>query len=606
MRGCSSPFAAGLPGGRGRGAPPPLSTSHSPRHGGGWGWQNHERDDASSVGTGLDEERAEGTPMGDTRDLGANFDWMMPRVEAHARNAPPPSTCVEPDYRELIHSVSWVLSRRIADNEGFDSKKILPLFCEDTHTATPAEDRYGVEFPVFHQSCFATPTLYTLSRLPPLPTPPRLYPVPLASEVFEFVENIWHRARLTPQSLVICLVYVDRMEARSEGVLLHARSWRPIVFASLLLASKVWHDVSYWNSDFSTICPMFTVANINRMERAYLQLLDYNTIISPSQYATYYFSLRAASRQQEQAERSRQGSRADLSQLLDSPYASRRDSRLASLDASRHELEGVLRGPRPPRGGSGAGGGSGAELGVDWAGAAAGEHSPKKATAHAPAAAAAAIAAAAAAASAAASTAPNALKLATAKRHDNFRSKYFLAINVPGSSRLQAQSAALAQGDVIPSGHNFSAESLASSLKSAALPKTPLAPTRSIPIGVEPAADYPACYGQAEQHASGTNQGGSSRYGAGTSRHDGAYAYDAAHTFDPAKYRGGGGLESERVGRRHSGHAAIGRVGDLGSLPLPSMLASNGVSAAEGENGTPKRGSPVSKPSPVYTRRIRM
>ena len=357
MRGCSSPFAAGLPGGRGRGAPPPLSTSHSPRHGGGWGWQNHERDDASSVGTGLDEERAEGTPMGDTRDLGANFDWMMPRVEAHARNAPPPSTCVEPDYRELIHSVSWVLSRRIADNEGFDSKKILPLFCEDTHTATPAEDRYGVEFPVFHQSCFATPTLYTLSRLPPLPTPPRLYPVPLASEVFEFVENIWHRARLTPQSLVICLVYVDRMEARSEGVLLHARSWRPIVFASLLLASKVWHDVSYWNSDFSTICPMFTVANINRMERAYLQLLDYNTIISPSQYATYYFSLRAASRQQEQAERSRQGSRADLSQLLDSPYASRRDSRLASLDASRHELEGVLRGPRPPGGGVGRRGG---------------------------------------------------------------------------------------------------------------------------------------------------------------------------------------------------------------------------------------------------------
>jgi len=47
-------------------------------------------------------------------------------------------------------------------------------------------------------------------------------------------------------------------------VLLHARSWRPIVFASLLLASKVWHDVSYWNSDFSSICPMFNLRNINR------------------------------------------------------------------------------------------------------------------------------------------------------------------------------------------------------------------------------------------------------------------------------------------------------------------------------------------------------
>ena len=60
----------------------------------------------------------------------------------------------------------------------------------------------------------------------------------------------------------------------------------------MLLVAQVWHDISYWNSDFSSICPMFTVRNINRMERAYLTLLQYNTIISASQYAQYYFSLR--------------------------------------------------------------------------------------------------------------------------------------------------------------------------------------------------------------------------------------------------------------------------------------------------------------------------
>lgn len=37
------------------------------------------------------------------------------------------------------------------------------------------------------------------------------------------------------------------------------------------VACQVWHDISYWNSDFSSICPMFHVRNINRMERAYLQ-----------------------------------------------------------------------------------------------------------------------------------------------------------------------------------------------------------------------------------------------------------------------------------------------------------------------------------------------
>ena len=36
---------------------------------------------------------------------------------------------------------------------------------------------------------------------------------------------------------------------------------------------------------------------MNRMELAYLKLLEYNTIISSSQYAQYYFSLRHALRQ---------------------------------------------------------------------------------------------------------------------------------------------------------------------------------------------------------------------------------------------------------------------------------------------------------------------
>ena len=52
-------------------------------------------------------------------------------------NLRPPSTCVEPDHRELIRSVSVVLHRRIRDNEDAESKLLLPLFCEDTHTEAP-------------------------------------------------------------------------------------------------------------------------------------------------------------------------------------------------------------------------------------------------------------------------------------------------------------------------------------------------------------------------------------------------------------------------------------------------------------------------------------
>ena len=65
-------------------------------------------------------------------------------------------------------------------------------------------------------------------------------------------------------------------------MLLHARSWRPIVFASLLLASKVWHDVSYWNSDFSSICPMFNLRNINRAPLVQTLGRPRTPLISPS------------------------------------------------------------------------------------------------------------------------------------------------------------------------------------------------------------------------------------------------------------------------------------------------------------------------------------
>ena len=182
------------------------------------------------------------------------------------------STCVEPDHRELIRSVASVLHRRVRDNETEENKLILPLFCEDTHTEPEPEDRFDVVLPLLHLQLLGCPTLYTLRKRPPPPATPRNYPVPSAHTVATFIENIRNKARLTPQSLVITLIYVDRLEARSEGVLLHARSWRPVVFASLLLASKVWHDISYWNSDFSSICPIFHIRNINRMERAYLQV----------------------------------------------------------------------------------------------------------------------------------------------------------------------------------------------------------------------------------------------------------------------------------------------------------------------------------------------
>lgn len=239
----------------------------------------------SSVGSALDASGITLTPKS-----------KVSSIEILQPPSPPLSTCVDPDHRELIRSVGTVIHRRVRDNETADYKHILPLFCEDTHTAPVLDERFEVTVPLLHLQMLSFPTLFTLSKLPVPEAPHRDYVVPDARMVATFIENIRQKARLTPQALVITLIYIDRLEARSEGVLLHSRSWRPLVFASLLLASKVWHDISYWNSDFQSICPMFHVRNINKMERAILQLLQYNTIVSASQYAQYYFSLRHAVR----------------------------------------------------------------------------------------------------------------------------------------------------------------------------------------------------------------------------------------------------------------------------------------------------------------------
>jgi hypothetical protein len=72
-----------------------------------------------------------------------------------------------------------------------------------------------------------------------------------------------------------------------------AVTWRPIVLAGLLLASKVWQDLSSWNVEFSEIYPQFSLQNINRLERLVVNHLKWDLYISSSLYAKYYFALRS-------------------------------------------------------------------------------------------------------------------------------------------------------------------------------------------------------------------------------------------------------------------------------------------------------------------------
>ena len=70
-------------------------------------------------------------------------------------------------------------------------------------------------------------------------------------------------------------------------------NWRPLVLISLLVAQKVWDDKYLTNADFAFIYPFFVTDEINKLEKKFLELIQYNVTVKSNLYAKYYFELRA-------------------------------------------------------------------------------------------------------------------------------------------------------------------------------------------------------------------------------------------------------------------------------------------------------------------------
>eukprot|EP00356_Strombidium_inclinatum_P014599 CAMPEP_0170493994 /NCGR_PEP_ID=MMETSP0208-20121228/14386_1 /TAXON_ID=197538 /ORGANISM="Strombidium inclinatum, Strain S3" /LENGTH=89 /DNA_ID=CAMNT_0010769981 /DNA_START=1073 /DNA_END=1342 /DNA_ORIENTATION=- len=69
-------------------------------------------------------------------------------------------------------------------------------------------------------------------------------------------------------------------------------NWKPLLFTSILLASKFWEDISFWNVDYSDALNWFPLKSINRMESEFLSLCNYDISVSKHLYEQYYDSVR--------------------------------------------------------------------------------------------------------------------------------------------------------------------------------------------------------------------------------------------------------------------------------------------------------------------------
>merc|ERR1712125_229808 len=118
------------------------------------------------------------------------------------------------------------------------------------------------------------------------------YNIPSVSEIYDFAHSLFQKVQLSSECSIVCLIYVERLMELAK-VPLMADTWRPIFMCGLLLASKVWQDLSSWNIEFSNVYPQYSLDAISRMETQFLKMVKWDLYISSSLYAKYYFALRS-------------------------------------------------------------------------------------------------------------------------------------------------------------------------------------------------------------------------------------------------------------------------------------------------------------------------
>lgn len=122
-------------------------------------------------------------------------------------------------------------------------------------------------------------------------------PIPSLDEVTRFYRDIFYKAQMEADCIIMSLIYVERLVKRTGGQLRpRAENWRSLMFSCMILSSKVWDDLSMWNADFSQSCPpgvSFPLQRINELELAVLNALSFQVKVPASEYAKYYFLLRS-------------------------------------------------------------------------------------------------------------------------------------------------------------------------------------------------------------------------------------------------------------------------------------------------------------------------
>ncbi|CAB9516671.1 Cyclin [Seminavis robusta] len=128
--------------------------------------------------------------------------------------------------------------------------------------------------------------------------------LPSLADIVEFYQEFYRRSQMEFDTIIMSLIYVERL-IKTTNVVPGPTNWRSVLFSCMVLASKVWDDLSMWNIDFSNVASanssnnqqapglsLFTLQRVNQLELVLLKSLGFNVRVPASEYAKYYFLIR--------------------------------------------------------------------------------------------------------------------------------------------------------------------------------------------------------------------------------------------------------------------------------------------------------------------------
>ena len=213
-----------------------------------------------------------------------------------AKRPHPTSTIERPSKEDNILCCSKVLHRHILHN---DQVVANPATKPASPSASPDTDP-------FHIAHFI-PAAYVPSHPPPLSLSSILFPftlhtqqpaplhipTPTPQTLATLVTHLFRHTHLQPECIIIALIYIERLASLPPHTLLTSANHIPLLLTALLTASKVWDDAASYVVDFTSVLPLLTVRQMGRLERLFVQQLQYTLYISSSEYAKYFYALRS-------------------------------------------------------------------------------------------------------------------------------------------------------------------------------------------------------------------------------------------------------------------------------------------------------------------------